>query len=157
MYFQVTNSGQIPISLHRFHSDTLPKLCFGQSAPVYRPNPRRSGRAISGSAFQGIGSDNIIIHMQSPASALKTAHGQNFKTERLSSDCAARKCESGWRSRRDSNPRYAFGAYNGLANRRLQPLGHSSVNAKAYRIHYRRSNSEISISAAQSNCARCAK
>ena len=27
----------------------------------------------------------------------------------------------------DSNPRYAFTAYNGLANRRLQPLGHVSV------------------------------
>ncbi len=27
----------------------------------------------------------------------------------------------------DSNPRYAFGAYNGLANRRLQPLGHVSA------------------------------
>src|SRR4051794_16411972 len=46
---------------------------------------------------------------------------------------AARKSEpkfgrsEGWRSRRDSNPRYAFGAYNGLANRRLQPLGHSSA------------------------------
>jgi Protein of unknown function (DUF3551) len=34
----------------------------------------------------------------------------------------------GWRRRRDSNPRYAFGAYNGLANRRLQPLGHVSVS-----------------------------
>src|ERR1700689_5270354 len=32
-----------------------------------------------------------------------------------------------WRSRRDSNPRYGFKPYNGLANRRLQPLGHSSV------------------------------
>src|SRR3712207_6666944 len=32
-----------------------------------------------------------------------------------------------WRRRRDSNPRYAFEAYNGLANRRLQPLGHVSV------------------------------
>src|SRR5271156_6138473 len=32
-----------------------------------------------------------------------------------------------WRSRRDSNPRYDFTSYNGLANRRLQPLGHSSV------------------------------
>src|SRR5258707_701525 len=32
-----------------------------------------------------------------------------------------------WRSRRDSNPRYVFTTYNGLANRRLQPLGHSSV------------------------------
>src|SRR5215475_12288737 len=33
----------------------------------------------------------------------------------------------GWRRRRDSNPRYALRAYNGLANRRLQPLGHISV------------------------------
>ena len=33
-----------------------------------------------------------------------------------------------WRRRRDSNPRYAFGAYNGLANRRLQPLGHVSAS-----------------------------
>ena len=32
-----------------------------------------------------------------------------------------------WRRRRDSNPGYAFRAYNGLANRRLQPLGHVSV------------------------------
>gem|GEM_PF-4544627 len=32
-----------------------------------------------------------------------------------------------WRRRRDSNPRYALRAYNGLANRRLQPLGHVSV------------------------------
>ena len=32
-----------------------------------------------------------------------------------------------WRSRRDSNPRYDFTSYNGLANRRLQPLGHSSA------------------------------
>lgn len=32
-----------------------------------------------------------------------------------------------WRRRRDSNPRYAFRAYNDLANRRLQPLGHVSL------------------------------
>ena len=31
-----------------------------------------------------------------------------------------------WRRGRDSNPRYALRAYNGLANRRLQPLGHLS-------------------------------
>jgi hypothetical protein len=39
-----------------------------------------------------------------------------------------------WRSRRDSNPRYAFGAYNGLANRRLQPLGHSSASLNNYAL-----------------------
>ena len=32
-----------------------------------------------------------------------------------------------WRRRGDSNPRNAFTAFNGLANRRLQPLGHVSV------------------------------
>jgi hypothetical protein len=40
---------------------------------------------------------------------------------------------SNWRRRRDSNPRYAFRAYNGLANRRLQPLGHVSGSGNAYR------------------------
>ncbi len=30
-----------------------------------------------------------------------------------------------WRRERDSNPRYGY-PYNGLANRRLQPLGHLS-------------------------------
>ena len=32
-----------------------------------------------------------------------------------------------WRRGRDSNPRYGFRPYNGLANRRLQPLGHLSI------------------------------
>ena len=36
----------------------------------------------------------------------------------------------GWWRRRDSNPRYGFRPYNGLANRRLQPLGHVSVPNK---------------------------
>src|SRR5215469_4347005 len=33
---------------------------------------------------------------------------------------------SNWRRGRDSNPRYSFGPYTGLANQRLQPLGHLS-------------------------------
>jgi hypothetical protein len=41
----------------------------------------------------------------------------------------------GWRRRRDSNPRYALSAYNGLANRRLQPLGHVS-GQKLLIIHW---------------------
>ena len=43
--------------------------------------------------------------------------------------CAKKSCifNVSWRRRRDSNPRYALTAYNGLANRRLQPLGHVSV------------------------------
>jgi hypothetical protein len=48
-----------------------------------------------------------------------------------------------WRRRRDSNPRYAFGAYNGLANRRLQPLGHVSASWKAYNVRTAGSNSRL--------------
>jgi hypothetical protein len=32
-----------------------------------------------------------------------------------------------WRREGDSNPRYGFWPYTGLANQRLQPLGHLSV------------------------------
>src|SRR5262249_50383441 len=53
---------------------------------------------------------------------------------------AKRVGEAGWRRRRDSNPRYGFRPYNGLANRRLQPLGHVSNGASAYRIEALRSN-----------------
>ena len=35
-----------------------------------------------------------------------------------------------WRRGWDSNPRYALTAYNGLANRRLQPLGHPSAGVR---------------------------
>ena len=34
--------------------------------------------------------------------------------------------EERWRRRGDSNPRYDFTSYNGLANRRFQPLSHPS-------------------------------
>jgi hypothetical protein len=36
------------------------------------------------------------------------------------------------RRERDSNPRYDFTSYNGLANRRLQPLGHLSKSPQAF-------------------------
>src|SRR5437879_7801536 len=36
-----------------------------------------------------------------------------------------------WRRGRDSNPRYSFGPYTGLANQRLQPLGHLSSSGSA--------------------------
>ena len=35
-----------------------------------------------------------------------------------------------WRRGRDSNPRYELSPYNGLANRRLRPLGHLSAARK---------------------------
>jgi hypothetical protein len=34
-----------------------------------------------------------------------------------------------WRREGDSNPRYDFWPYTGLANQRLQPLGHLSTGA----------------------------
>ena len=39
---------------------------------------------------------------------------------------AQNPCEI-WRREGDSNPRYGFWPYNGLANHRLQPLGHLST------------------------------
>jgi hypothetical protein len=43
-----------------------------------------------------------------------------------------------WRRGRDSNPRYGFRPYNGLANRRLQPLGHLSISrSPIYRVSLR--------------------
>ena len=50
---------------------------------------------------------------------------------------------SRWRRRRDSNPRYAFGAYNGLANRRLQPLGHVSACENPYCLRTFSSNAAL--------------
>ncbi len=38
-----------------------------------------------------------------------------------------------WRREGDSNPRYGFTPHNGLANRRLQPLGHPSADAQRAR------------------------
>ena len=37
--------------------------------------------------------------------------------------------KSNWRREGDSNPRYDFWPYTGLANQRLQPLGHLSTGA----------------------------
>ena len=43
--------------------------------------------------------------------------------------CNAMHCYAyrSWRREGDSNPRYGLKPYNGLANRRLQPLGHPSI------------------------------
>jgi hypothetical protein len=40
-----------------------------------------------------------------------------------------------WRRGWDSNPRYGLSPYNGLANRRLQPLGHPSAGCPVLRTH----------------------
>ena len=65
--------------------------------------------------------------MPSPVRALWTANGL-ISGQSMRRAIRNRKI---WRRRRDSNPGYAFRAYNGLANRRLQPLGHVSVCEKA--------------------------
>jgi hypothetical protein len=65
--------------------------------------------------------------MPTPVRALWTANGL-ISGQSMGRLIRNRKI---WRRRRDSNPGYAFRAYNGLANRRLQPLGHVSVCEKA--------------------------
>ena len=46
-----------------------------------------------------------------------------FRSKRLKNEKFFVKWRRGW----DSNPRYGCYPYNGLANRRLQPLGHPST------------------------------
>jgi hypothetical protein len=41
--------------------------------------------------------------------------------------CGEISSKLNWRREGDSNPRYGFWPYNGLANHRLQPLGHLSI------------------------------
>ena len=53
---------------------------------------------------------------------------------RSSNDTRFNDLRGRWRRRRDSNPRYALTAYNDLANRRLQPLGHVSSRRRSTRI-----------------------
>src|SRR5271169_4566820 len=50
----------------------------------------------------------------------------NGRSERQAKLC--RPDKGRWRRGWDSNPRYGFSPYNGLANRRLQPLGHPSTD-----------------------------
>jgi hypothetical protein len=57
-----------------------------------------------------------------PAAAMVS--GRDVRTRRGGWETTAQRWN--WRRRRDSNPRYGFRPYNGLANRRLQPLGHVS-------------------------------
>ena len=80
----------------------------------------------------------------------KTAIPSVFKALSAEFLRSAFRRDAGWRSRRDSNPRYAFGAYNGLANRRLQPLGHSSACGKAYAVGISASNP--TLQSGRQNC-----
>ena len=61
--------------------------------------------------------------MSAPFAVYGTALGGSCRHVKLELN---RLCDESWRRRRDSNPRYGFRPYNGLANRRLQPLGHVS-------------------------------
>jgi len=54
-----------------------------------------------------------------------------FNSDSMTSNARQREFsqKSKWRREGDSNPRYDFWPYTGLANQRLQPLGHLSTGA----------------------------
>jgi hypothetical protein len=57
--------------------------------------------------------------------------GATIPGYKLASGAAHKLCwpdYENWRRGWDSNPRYGLSPYNGLANRRLQPLGHPSTD-----------------------------
>ena len=57
--------------------------------------------------------------------------GDPFSVASLPAASRPHHARCAWRRRRDSNPRYRF-RHNGFQDRRLQPLGHSSVRHKSY-------------------------
>ena len=66
------------------------------------------------------------IGLQSGSKPPPSACAPAFRTFSLFARHTYHLISIDWRRRRDSNPRYGFRPYNGLANRRLQPLGHVS-------------------------------
>ena len=99
-----TNTALISAFYGQFRGSTL----GGVWSPYLRQVEYRAGRSRD---------------MPTPVRALWTANGL-ISGQSMGRVIRNRKI---WRRRRDSNPGYAFRAYNGLANRRLQPLGHVSV------------------------------
>jgi hypothetical protein len=88
-------------------------------SPARRKTARRRQRALTKQAFASgfLSADSLRSHLWRRRDESRLRYICRFELGLFEI----------WRRRRDSNPRYALRAYNGLANRRLQPLGHVSV------------------------------
>ena len=104
-----------------------PRLVLGEGraeAALYRPGARCLSRSLLRRGIAGFHPEGFVCGTGADRAPLRLLRRGRAAPAQRRLKMGVRK---GWRSRRDSNPRYAFTAYNGLANRRLQPLGHSST------------------------------
>jgi hypothetical protein len=124
-YFQHRSAGEIEVERRKVLETTLivPKIVKGPEGEVgCLQNPVVGLRATR----TWIGRHGV--HGASPVNWIDFAAHRDICLRENWHGCGGvrnRLAERG----RDSNPRYALRAYNGLANRRLQPLGHLSGNA----------------------------
>jgi hypothetical protein len=97
----------------------MPQIVEGPEVALAASKTRRPGFAPRGPGLEGTAFMPLPCQLDRFCRRIGTSVCRKIGT-------AAARCETGWRRGRDSNPRYALRAYNGLANRRLQPLGHLS-------------------------------
>jgi integrase len=105
-----TDAGQLPL---QEVMDTLPG--FGTDTRIDSRNLVAESPAVSQPVAVG-----ETLKEEKPTANIDESHG-------LSLSVAASPQDGEWRREGDSNPRYDFWPYTGLANQRLQPLGHLSI------------------------------
>ena len=106
----------------------------GKQPPHHRALQRRRAgvpRALRRGGGEGLSGTHAGVEMHTAPCSILRPSGLSWDRMRWvrgggGMPCAVLRKSRDWRRRRDSNPRYALTAYNGLANRRLQPLGHVS-------------------------------
>jgi hypothetical protein len=106
-----TDAGQLPL---REVMDTLPGFGERSDSRIDSRTLGKSGQTVSPSVtkIREIQTENSVENIgesHRDSSLVTTSHEK-----------------SEWRREGDSNPRYDFWPYTGLANQRLQPLGHLS-------------------------------
>jgi integrase len=107
-----TDAGQLPL---REVMDTLPGFGERADSRIDSRNSGPKGQTVSPTVtkIRELKTENIIANI-----------GESHRDSQLVTTSHEK---SQWRREGDSNPRYGFWPYNGLANHRLQPLGHLST------------------------------
>jgi len=106
-----TDAGQLPL---REVMDTLPGFGERADSRIDSRNLGSTGQTVS----QPVTETGELKTKKIPANTGESHRGASLVTTSHEN--------SNWRREGDSNPRYGFWPYTGLANQRLQPLGHLS-------------------------------
>ena len=98
-----------------------------------KPEGKRDFLKKIGSNFQ-VAEKSLTVELKKPWSYLADFNSEPSNTFAAGDQISLK---SKWRREGDSNPRYDFWPYTGLANQRLQPLGHLSnqIFRRQLRLH----------------------